>query len=235
MAEEKAFRRAHFILGLEGLAILRRWWLDPTTVEARAAEMAQILRTMDSDEFLSVTHAVPETDLLTRYARWSTTYDDTGNPVVVAEERGMRPLLDELDGRILDVGCGTGRHTTYLADRGDDVVGVDQSPEMLARAVAKHDVSEVCQAVLTELPFADGTFDAVLSALVLTHFPDLDGPITEATRVVRPGGTILISVADCSGRTRRILGLRRATGCDSQPHPPAQRLPTRVPRARSRG
>jgi SAM-dependent methyltransferase len=193
MAEEEAFRRAHFILGLEGLAILRRWWLDPGAVEARAAEMAKILKDMESDEFLSVTRDVPETDLLTGYARWSATYDDTGNPVVVAEERGMRPLLDELDGRILDVGCGTGRHTTYLADRGDDVVGVDQSPEMLARAVAKHDVSELCQAVLTELPFADGTFDAALCALVLAHFPDLDGPITELTRVVRGGGTILIS------------------------------------------
>jgi SAM-dependent methyltransferase len=193
MAEEKAFRRAHFILGLEGLAILRRWWLDPTTVEARAAEMAQILRTMDSDEFLSVTHAVPETDLLTGYARWSVTYDDPVNPVIVAEARGMRPLLDELDGRILDAGCGTGRHTTYLADRGGGVVGVDQSPEMLARVLAKHDVSELCQAVLTELPFADAVFDAAVCALVLTHFPDLGQPIEELARVVQPGGTLLIS------------------------------------------
>jgi SAM-dependent methyltransferase len=193
MAEDNTFRRAHFILGLEGLAILRRWWLDPSAVQVRAAEMAEILTTMESDEFLSVASDVPETDLLTGYARWSATYDDPGNPVVVAEERGMRPLLDELDGRILDVGCGTGRHTAYLANRGGDVVGVDQSPEMLARAVTKHDVSELCQAVVTELPFADGAYDAALCALVLAHFPDLGQPLAELTRVVRPGGTLLIS------------------------------------------
>ena len=154
---------------------------------------SQSLRTMESDEFLSVTRDVPENGLLMGYARWSETYDDPGNPVVVAEERGMCPLLDELDGRILDVGCGTGRHTTYLADRGGDVVGVDQSPEMLARAVAKDDARELCQAVVTELPFADGAFDATLCALVLAHFPDLGHPMTELTRVVRPGGTLLIS------------------------------------------
>jgi SAM-dependent methyltransferase len=193
MAEEGAFRRAHFILGLEGLAILRRWWLDPSAVQARATEMAEILRTMESDEFLSVSLDVPETDLLAGYARWSMSYDDPGNPVVVAEERGMRPLLDELDGRILDVACGTGRHTTYLADRGGDVVGVDQSPEMLARAVSKHDMLELCQAVLMELPFADGAFDGALCALVLAHFLDLGQPMTELARVVRPGGTLLIS------------------------------------------
>jgi SAM-dependent methyltransferase len=193
MAEERAFRRAHFILGLEGLAILRRWWLDPSAVHARATEMAEILRTMESDEFLSVRLDVPETDLLAGYARWSMSYEDPGNPVVVAEERGMRPLLDELDGRILDVACGTGRHTTYVADKGGDVVGVDQSPEMLARAVAKHDMLELCQAVLTELPFADGAFDGVLCALVLAHFLDLGQPMTELARVVRPGGTLLIS------------------------------------------
>jgi hypothetical protein len=118
MAEEKAFRRAHFLLGLEGLAILRRWWLDPAAMEARAAEMAEILEHMDSDEFLSVAHDVPEASVSRGYARWSATYDEPGNPVVVAEETGMRPPPDELDGRILDAGCGTGRHITYLKDRG---------------------------------------------------------------------------------------------------------------------
>ena len=49
------------------------------------------------------------------------------------------------------------------------------------------------RAVLTELPFADGAFDAVLCALVLAHFPDLGQPMTELARVVRPGGTLLIS------------------------------------------
>jgi SAM-dependent methyltransferase len=126
----------------------------PSRVQARAAEMEEILKHMDSDEFLSVTRDVPEDNILTGYARWSATYDEPGNPVVVAEERGMRPLLDELDGRILDAGCGTGRHATYLQDRGTNIVGVDPSPEMLARARAKHDKVEVCQAVVTELPFA---------------------------------------------------------------------------------
>jgi SAM-dependent methyltransferase len=192
MGEQKEFRRAHFLLGLEGLAILRRWWLDPAAVEARAAEIADIMNTMESDEFLSAPRDVPETGPLKGYARWAETYDDPGNPVVSAEERGMRPLLDELDGRVLDAGCGTGRHARYLTDRGLDVVGVDQSPEMLARAVADN-MSELCQAVVTELPLADGAFDATVCALVLAHFPDLGQPMTELIRVIRPGGTLLIS------------------------------------------
>lgn len=63
MTLDGRFRRAHFILGLEGLAILRWWWLDPEAAEARANEMAGVLARMDEDEFLSVSRDVPETDL----------------------------------------------------------------------------------------------------------------------------------------------------------------------------
>ena len=146
MTADRRFPRANFILGLEGLAILRGWWLDPKAAEARAKEMADILARMGEDEFLSISRDVPETDLLKGYAAWSETYDKLFNPVVEAEERGVKPLLDELNGVVADVGCGTGRHTKYLKDRGVIVIGLDQSHEMLAQAGSRDPDLRLCQA-----------------------------------------------------------------------------------------
>lgn len=193
MTTDKGFRRAHFILGLEGLAILRRWWLDPDATEARVNEMAGVLARMEEDEVLSVARDVPESSLLDGYARWSEPYDDLFNPVVVAEERAVKPMLDSVGGVVADIGCGTGRHTKYLKDRGVDVFGLDQSPEMLARARQTDSDLRLCQAELLSLPFPDAAFDGAVCALVLAHFDDLEPALAEIARVVRDRGSIVIS------------------------------------------
>ncbi len=172
---------------------MRRWWLDPEAVEARAKEMADVLARMDEDEFLSGSRDVPETGLLEGYSAWSETYDDLFNPVVEAEERAIKPLLDELTGLVADIGCGTGQHTKYLKDRGATVLGVDQSPEMLARARNEDSDLRLCQAELLSLPFPDATFDGAVCALVLAHFDDLEPALAEIERVVRNRGSIVIS------------------------------------------
>jgi SAM-dependent methyltransferase len=97
--------------------------------------------------------------------------------------------------RILDVGCGTGHHLTWLRDRGFDVAGVDGSAEMLAHARSANPGVELHQADVEHLPFPDGSFDAVLCVEVLRYLSDPGPCLREAARVLRPGGVLLVTAA----------------------------------------
>jgi SAM-dependent methyltransferase len=78
------------------------------------------------------------------YDRWAEIYDGEGNPLIAMEEPVVDRLLGEIAGlAVVDVGCGTGRHALRLAERGANVVGVDFSDGMLARARAKEGASAV--------------------------------------------------------------------------------------------
>jgi len=103
--------------------------------------------------------------------------------------------------RALDVGCGPGALTARLVDRlgVDAVVGVDPSASFVAAARARFPGLDVREARAEALPFADGSFDAVLAQLVV-HF--MDDPVTglrEMGRVCRPGGTVATCVWDYGG------------------------------------
>jgi malonyl-CoA O-methyltransferase len=131
------------------------------------------------------------------YDRWAPIYDHDANPLQALEEPHVRELVGDVRGRsVLDLGCGTGRHSLWLAARGAGVTAVDFSEGMLAEARRKpgadavrflaHDLHE-------PLPFADATFDRVVSGLVLEHLHDLDRFFREAHRVLKPGGVAVVS------------------------------------------
>ena len=90
--------------------------------------------------------------------------------------------------RILDLGCGKGRFARKLKDLGAEVVGLDLSAGMLAKAAG---LSRV-QASARRLPFADSTFDAVIAIEVLEHVDSVAPVLDEAFRVLRPGGQLAI-------------------------------------------
>jgi ubiquinone/menaquinone biosynthesis C-methylase UbiE len=188
-----AARLAQFVLGVEGLALLRLWLTgDPAAIEARLQEVRRFAAAMDEPP-LSEPVAEPELDTGAGYARWAATYDGP-NPLIVQEEEVVRPLLDRAPvGRALDAGCGTGRHAAYLAARGHAVVGVDASPEMLAQARARVPDAEFRLGRLEALPVEDASVDLAICALALTHCIDLEPPLWELARVVRPGGRVLLS------------------------------------------
>lgn len=114
---------------------------------------------------------------------------------------GLRP-----GERVLDMGCGAGRHAFEAYRRGADVVAFDQDADELAGVrdlfAAMREAGEVpagAEADVKEgdalaLPFADGEFDRIIAAEVLEHIPADIAAIEELVRVLRPGGTIAVTV-----------------------------------------
>jgi SAM-dependent methyltransferase len=102
-------------------------------------------------------------------------------------------------GRLLDLGCGTGRLLVPFADRGWEVIGVDLSPAMLAVAQGKVGPrAELVCGNLTQLPFADGSFDAaacLFSTLGMVIGAEMRRRVLgHVARVLRPGGRFVLHV-----------------------------------------
>jgi ubiquinone/menaquinone biosynthesis C-methylase UbiE len=100
-------------------------------------------------------------------------------------------LTDSRD--VLDAGCGAGRMSRYLTDRGCVVHGVDLSPGMIAMARRDHPDIATQVASITDLPFPDARFDGLLYWYSIIHVADSDLPAVarEARRVLRPNGVVL--------------------------------------------
>ncbi len=103
--------------------------------------------------------------------------------------------------RVLETACGTGivtrRLVARLAEHGGSVVATDLNEPMLAYAATKLPRAERLewrQADATKLPFDDRSFDAVVCQFGLMFFPDKAAGIREALRVLKPGGSFLVSV-----------------------------------------
>lgn len=132
------------------------------------------------------------------YDRWAEVYDDEANPLVILEGPEVARALGEVRGlEILDVGCGTGRHAVELAKAGARVTGVDFSSGMLEKARAKpggEAVRFIHQDAASALPFEAGSFDRVISCLVVDHVQALASFFGELRRVCRDDGFIVISV-----------------------------------------
>ncbi|WP_051839510.1 class I SAM-dependent methyltransferase [Streptomyces sp. NRRL F-5126] len=96
--------------------------------------------------------------------------------------------------RVLDVGTGPGTIAAAALARGAEVVAVDAEPSMVELAAANAPGAEVRHGVLPELPFADGSFDAVVGNFVVNHVEDPWAALTELRRVARPGGRLAVTV-----------------------------------------
>jgi SAM-dependent methyltransferase len=122
-------------------------------------------------------------------------YDETVAEHVMAHLTARRVSLARSiasGGRVLDVGCGTGRFLESLPD-GYERVGVDPSASMLERARERG--IDAVQASGGKLPFEDGSFDLVTTFAVLHHLIDRElvrATLREMVRVTRPGGGVLV-------------------------------------------
>lgn len=106
--------------------------------------------------------------------------------------------------RVLDVACGTGALTEAVAERVGPrgaVAGLDANPEMLAVARRKHGAIEWHDGRAESLPFADASFDAVVSQFGMMFFDDRAAALREMRRVLRPGGRMAVAVCDALARS----------------------------------
>jgi ubiquinone/menaquinone biosynthesis C-methylase UbiE len=126
------------------------------------------------------------------YDRWAASYDADKNATRDLDAVVMRKVPLVLDGRdVLELGCGTGKNTSFLAEHAKRVVAVDFSEGMIARAheriatsnvqFLRHDVREIW-------PVPSASVDVVVANLILEHVHDLAIVFFEAARVLRPGG-----------------------------------------------
>ncbi len=138
---------------------------------------------------------------------WNELFDDPQNVLDVPEALAVE-LAETLSprARVLDLGCGAGRHLALLASRELKTVGIDTAPNGLARSRERLDARGLAAHLVRgdfrrPLPFRDGLFDAVLTVKTVNHgMPDEAArAFHEAERVLRPGGRlvgIVISASD---------------------------------------
>jgi ubiquinone/menaquinone biosynthesis C-methylase UbiE len=108
--------------------------------------------------------------------------------------------------KVIDVGCGAGRHAFEAYRRGADVIAFDRdedelrSVETILRAMAENGEAPVAasaEAVVGDalsLPYADETFDCVIASEILEHITQDDAAIAELIRILKVGGTLAVTV-----------------------------------------
>jgi SAM-dependent methyltransferase len=215
-----------YLIGLEGVALLRGFTgeYDREFVEARIAEVRELL----ADESLAdAAVTVDRVGTVDGYRVWSATYDDGHNTAFDFDEPIVKEIVDAIPaGVAVDAACGTGRFSALLVERGHRVIGVDSSPDMLARARANVPGGDFRSGDLGALPVADASADLVTCGLALAHVPDLRPAFTEFARVLRPGGHLVVSdmhperilrgviptLRDSAGRPGRLPGHRHLVG-----------------------
>jgi Methyltransferase domain len=184
-----------FLLGLEGVALLRACAGDGFEREFIEARIAETRRLLDhAASTLSEGIELGQLSSAEGYRLWSRSYDEPGNPLIEVDQPVVREIVDRLrPGAALDAACGTGRYAGYLARLGHRVIGVDNSPEMLA--LARERVPLACFAVgdVRQLPLPDEAVDLVVCALALVHVSALGPVMAEFARVLRPGGHLVVS------------------------------------------
>ena len=119
------------------------------------------------------------------------------------QRESLEALQLGAEDRLLDVGCGTGAACRSAASVTASVVGIDLSPEMIrqARELASGLANVHFEIADSEhLPFDDGAFTAVVCSNSFHHYPDPGRAVREMTRVLAPGGRLVLGDA-CSDRT----------------------------------
>ncbi len=123
-----------------------------------------------------------------------------GGFILQRRRRLVAPLLPESCGLLVDFGCGNGAQTLCFADHCARLAGVDISEEFLVdfrRVATERGLDDRVDLLATgggPIPLADGAADAVMSFTVLEHVPDEMAALAEMRRVLRPGGTLILTV-----------------------------------------
>lgn len=139
----------------------------------------------------------PSEEIASAYDQWANTYETVVNATRDLAAKVLRGHPLNLHGRaILEIGCGTGLNTRYLAQEGSNVLAADFSAGMLEQARANVSATNVCFVqcdIQHGWPLAEASFDLVVCTLVLEHVEVVNQVFQEAARVLRPGGDFFVS------------------------------------------
>lgn len=164
--------------------------------------MADAKKDIEKDAFVRRAYGLAGVDeAQALYREWSGTYDDhmVGELGYVAPDLIARRLAIHLDDRVtpvLDVGCGTGLTSVYLAEQGfANLDGIDITSDMLAKAQARGIYRNLIRADLTlPLDLDDGAYGAAISSGTFTHGHVGPEPLPELVRILRPGGLLACAI-----------------------------------------
>jgi len=138
----------------------------------------------------------PRSTVAQAYDRWATSYDADKNATRDLDALVMRRVALMLEGReVLELGCGTGKNTTFLAEHAKKVIALDFSEGMIARAherMTTQNVKFVLHDVREVLPLPPASVDVIVANLILEHVHDLAPIFFEAARVLRPRGQFFV-------------------------------------------
>jgi SAM-dependent methyltransferase len=109
------------------------------------------------------------------------------DPIMLPRALACRPKV------ALDVGCGEGRFSRALRAHGVRAIGIDPTARLIDTARERDPQGEYIAAIAERLPFADHAFDLVVAYLSLIDIPDYRAAIAQMSRVLTPGGTLLIA------------------------------------------
>ena len=132
------------------------------------------------------------------YDQWSATYDQVENKTRDLEKQACEEVLDRVRFKtVIEIGCGTGKNTSWLASRASRVISVDLSAEMQAVAMEKvqaDNVGFVQGDVRGPWTFVDEseTADLITCSLILEHVEDLEHVFREAFAHLSPGGRFYV-------------------------------------------
>jgi SAM-dependent methyltransferase len=183
-----------YLLGLEGIALLDAWAGDHDRAFTDA-RLAEIRRLLDDEKLRDRGVTAERVSTVLAYRQWAAGYDaEVGGGLFAADEPVVAEYLNGREpGVALDAACGTGRFAEFLSSRGHRVIGVDSSPDMLAHARRRVPDGEFRLGELDRLPLPDDSADVIVCALALVHLPRLEPVLAEFSRVLRPGGDLVIS------------------------------------------
>ena len=130
------------------------------------------------------------------YDTWSNFYDTYPNPTVAVDDLVFPKFYSsEKNKNILEIGCGTGRHTKRILDAGNKVTGVDISPGMLEKAKEKLGSTNLTliQGDFVSSRIFGGPFDAVVMSLVLEHIDNLHHFFSKVRHLLVPNALFYFS------------------------------------------
>ncbi|MGH6726384.1 MAG: class I SAM-dependent methyltransferase [Pseudolabrys sp.] len=176
----------------------------------------------------------PDTQVMEKaYARWAPVYDMLCGPVFINGRRAAARAAREVGGRILEIGVGTGLSFDDY-DGTTEITGIDLSEPMIARARSRlrrgrhPHVKELKVMDAHDLGFPDASFDCVVGQFVITLVEDPERVLSECTRVLKPGGQIVLvnhlySERGLAAAIERLLA-QKARAVGLRPEFPFERL-----------